>query len=315
MTASYRNKGISRHRFLTLAGGGALALAGASVLPAALAAAGRMNTRPIPSSGEAMPMVGVGTARVFNVSLDGETRARLKKVLEVMLGAGGTILDTSPMYGASEEVSGTLMAEMKARDKIFIATKVWTRGREDGIAQMRRSMRRLHTDKIELMQVHNLVDWKTQLKTLREWKEKGIFKYIGITHYSTRNDDEIAAILKAEPLDFLQIPYSIVNRRAERVLMPLCRERKVALITHRNFERGRLFRSVRGKPLPPWAAAFDCASWGQFFLKFVLGQPASTCVIPGTSKAKHMVDNVKAGIGRLPDAKTLDRMAKLVEAM
>ena len=260
-------------------------------------------------------MVGVGTARVFNVSLNQETRARLTEVLRIMLQAGGRILDTSPMYGAAEPVSGKLIAKMGVRDNIFIATKVWIRGREEGIAQMRRSLSRFSAKKIELMQVHNLVDWRTQLKTCREWKEKGVFKYIGLTHYTPSAFDELAAIIRAEPIDFLQIPYSIVNRQAERVLFPLVQERKVALITHRNFEVGRLFRRVRGAKLPGWAAEFDCASWGQFFLKFVLGHPASTCVIPGTSKARHMRDNIQAGMGRLPDAKQRERMARFVSEL
>jgi diketogulonate reductase-like aldo/keto reductase len=303
---------ISRKKFLQGAGAASLLLS--SGFPgAAFAAPGkRMATRAIPGSGERMPMVGVGTARVFNVSLDRKTRARLTEVLKIMLAAGGRILDTSPMYGTAEPVSGRLIGEMGVREKIFIATKVWTRGREAGIAQMRQSLTRFGTKKIELMQVHNLVDWRTQLKTCREWKEKGIFKYIGLTHYTPAAFDELAAIIRAEPIDFLQIPYSIVNRQAERVLFPLVRERKIALITHRNFEVGRLFRRVRGVKLPGWAAEFDCASWGQFFLKFVLGHPASTCVIPGTSKPRHMRDNIQAGMGRQPDLKTRERMARLV---
>ena len=304
---------ISRKIFLQGVGAAGLMLSAPGL--ALAAASARMGTRAIPSSGERMPMVGVGTARVFNVSLNQETRARLTEVLRIMLQAGGRILDTSPMYGAAEPVSGKLIAEMGVRDKMFIATKVWIRGREEGIAQMNNSLGRFRAKKIELMQVHNLVDWRTQLKTCREWKEKGVFKYIGLTHYTPSAFDELAAIIRAEPIDFLQIPYSIVNRQAERVLFPLVQERKVALITHRNFEVGRLFRRVRGAKLPGWAAEFDCASWGQFFLKFVLGHPASTCVIPGTSKARHMRDNIQAGMGRLPDAKQRERMARFVSEL
>ncbi|MHA1536641.1 MAG: aldo/keto reductase [Alphaproteobacteria bacterium] len=305
-----RDAMISRKKFLH----GAAGLLAASALPgtALAATSGQMGTRAIPGSGEKMPMVGVGTARVFNVSLNNETRARLTEVLKIMLAAGGRILDTSPMYGAAEPLSGKLIAEMGVRGKIFIATKVWTRGRQEGIAQMRQSLARFSTKKIELMQVHNLVDWRTQLKTCREFKEKGVFKYIGLTHYTPSAFDELAAIIRAEPIDFLQIPYSIVNRQAERVLFPLVRERKVALITHRNFEVGGLFRRVRGVVVPGWAGEFDCTSWGQFFLKFVLGHPASTCVIPGTSKALHMRDNIQAGMGRLPDARQRERMARFI---
>ncbi len=290
------------------AGGAALSMGGLAGIGDVLAAE-RMNTRPIPKTGELMPMVGVGTSRVFNVSLDSETRARLSGVLKVMIEAGGKILDSSPMYGAAEKISGDLIAGMGIRKKIFIATKVWTSGREEGIRQMRESMRLFKTDKIELMQVHNLVDWRTQLKTVREWKEKGIFKYVGITNYSADNST-LAHILRTEPIDFLQVPYSIANRTAERVLFPLCRRNKVAVVSHRNFERGRLFGTVRGKALPGWAADYDIKSWGQFFLKWVLADPASTCVIPGTSKIRHMVDNVQAGMGRLPDAKGRERMAR-----
>jgi aryl-alcohol dehydrogenase-like predicted oxidoreductase len=290
-------------------------LSGALPGPALAAASKRMATRAIPGTGERLPMVGVGTARVFNVSLNQETRARLSEVLKIMLAAGGRILDTSPMYGTAEPVSGKLIGEMGVRDQMFIATKVWTRGRQEGIAQMRRSLARFATAKIELMQVHNLVDWRTQLKTCREFKERGVFKYIGVTHYTPAAFDELAAIIRAEPIDFLQIPYSIVNREAERMLFPLVRERKVALITHRNFEVGGLFRRVRGVKLPGWAADFDCTSWGQFFLKFVLGHPASTCVIPGTSKARHMRDNIQAGMGRLPDAKQRERMAQYISEL
>lgn len=303
---------ISRKSFLKGVGAAGLALSGGLPGAALAAASGRMGTRAIPGSGERMPMVGVGTARVFNVRFSQETRARLTEVLEIMLAAGGRILDTSPMYGTAEPISGKLVGEMGVRSKIFIATKVWTRGRAEGIAQMGRSLDRFGTSKIELMQVHNLVDWRTQLKTCREWKEKGIFKYIGLTHYTPSAFEELAAIIRAEPIDFLQIPYSIVNRQAERVLFPLVQERKVALITHRNFEVGGLFRRVRGVKLPGWAAEFDCASWGQFFLKFVLGHPASTCVIPGTSKPRHMRDNVQAGMGRLPNLKERERMARFI---
>ena len=303
---------ISRKKFLQGAGAAALLLSGGLSGTAFAKSVTRMGTRAIPSSGERLPMVGIGTARVFNASLNQETRARLTEVLQIMLSAGGRILDTSPMYGSAEPVSGKLINEMGARNRMFLATKVWTRGREDGIAQMRQSLARFNTKKIELMQVHNLVDWRTQLKTCREWKEKGVFKYIGVTHYTPSAFDELAAIIRSEPIDFLQIPYSIVNRQAERVLFPLVRERKVALITHRNFEVGGLFRRVRGTKLPGWAADFDCTSWGQFFLKFVLGHPASTCVIPGTSKAKHMRDNVQAGMGRLPNANQRERMARFI---
>jgi len=303
---------MDRRKALGLAGGAA---AFAALPDFALAAAkGRMLAKAIPSSGEMLPVVGVGTYLTFDVGLSAEERARLTKVLDIMFAAGGRMIDSSPMYGHAETASGALLEAMGARRKAFIATKVWTRGREEGIAQMRRSLRRFRTDKIELMQVHNLIDWRTQLKTLREWKEKGVFKYIGITHYSSSAWPELAAILKAEPIDFVQFPYSIVNREAAP-LLDVARETKTAVITHLNFERGRLFRKVRGVRLPPWAGEFDCKTWGQFFLKFALAHPASSCVIPGTSRVKHMVDNVQAGMGRLPDARQAARMVRAIEAM
>jgi aryl-alcohol dehydrogenase-like predicted oxidoreductase len=301
---------FDRRDALRLAGGAA-ALAALPELARA-AAKGPMMAKAIPSSGEQLPVVGVGTYLTFDVGLSTEERARLTRVLEVMFAAGGRVIDSSPMYGRAEAASGALVAAMGARQKAFIATKVWTRGRAEGIAQMRRSLRRFRSDKIELMQVHNLVDWRTQLKTLREWKEKGVFKYIGITHYSSGAWRELAGILRREPVDFVQLPYSIVNREAGPIF-EVAQETKTAVITHLNFERGRLFRKVRGVRLPPWAVEFHCTSWGQFFLKFALAHPASTCVIPGTSKVRHMLDNVQAGMGSLPDARNAARMIRLVE--
>jgi len=298
----------------------ALLLAGGTAAFAALPALAKsvavrpMLAKPIPSSREKLPVVGVGTYLTFDVGLSAEERARLTKVLRIMFDAGGRMIDSSPMYGRAETASGALVAAMGARKQAFIATKVWTRGRQDGIAQMQRSLKRFRTDKLDLMQVHNLVDWRTQLKTLREWKDKGVFKYIGITHYSSSAWQELAGILRREPIDFVQFPYSIANRRAAP-LLDIARETKTAVLTHLNFERGRLFRSVRGRALPGWAADFECRSWAQFFLKFALAHPASTCVIPGTSKVRHMIDNVQAGMGRLPDAKEAARMVKLIQSL
>jgi aryl-alcohol dehydrogenase-like predicted oxidoreductase len=301
---------INRREALGLAGGAATLAAFPEL--ALGAASGRMLAKPIPSSGEMLPVVGVGTYLTFDVGLSAEERARLSKVLGILFDAGGRMIDSSPMYGRSEAASGALLEAMGARRKAFIATKVWTRGRAEGIAQMQRSLKRFRTDKIELMQVHNLLDWRTQLKTLREWKEKGVFKYIGITHYSAGTWRELAAILKREPIDFVQFPYSIVRREAAP-LLDVARETKTAVITHLNFERGRLFRKVRGVRVPPWAGEFGCRTWGQFFLKFALAHPASSCVIPGTSRVKHMLDNVQAGMGGLPDARQAARMVKFIE--
>lgn len=307
---------IDRRQFVAGAGAAALGLSQLASLEALAAEMKKMHTRPIPSTGERLPMVGVGTARVFNVSLDKESRARLGGVLKVMLEAGGTVIDTANGYGRSEGVAGRLVNELGIRDKVFIATKIGANDREDGLAQIRNSLKLFNTNKIELMQIHNLRDWRTQIKTLREMKEKGVFKYIGVTHYSTEPADEILHIIANEKIDFFQFPYSIERRDGEKRIMPLAQEKGVAILTHRNFGRGRLFRAVRGHKVPGWATAeYDIKSWAQYFLKFVAAHPAHTTVIPGTSKIHHMRDNVQAGMGRMPDAAGRERMAKHVAAL
>ncbi len=233
-------------------------------------------------------------------------------MLEVLFAGGGKVIDSSPMYGRAEGVVGDLLEEMGAHARAFLATKVWTTGREAGREQMDRSFRLLRADRIDLMQIHNLVDWETHLKTLRAWKEAGRFRYIGITHYTTGAFDEVMSVMRSEPLDFVQIPYSIAVRAAEQELLPLAREKGIAVIANRPFEGGGLFGRVRGRPLPSWAAEFDCDSWAQFFLKFILSHPAVTCVIPGTSDPEHMRDNLGAGRGRLPDTPTREKMAALI---
>lgn len=291
-----------------IAGAGAALAAGPVLAAAGGAAPGKMLTRPIPKTGEALPVVGLGTYITFDVILDDALRRQLTQVLEVLFAAGGSVIDSSPMYGRAEAVSGELLAAMGARSRAFIATKVWTRGQEAGIAQMRRSLERFRTDKIELMQVHNLVDWKTQLKTCRDWKERGTFRYIGVTHYTSGAFEELARILRTEPVDFLQIPYNIDERDAEERLLPLAADKGVAVLPNIPFGRASLFGAVRGRALPPWAGELGIASWAQYFLKYLLGDKAVTCVIPGTSKPQHMADNVKAGMGPMPDAKARARM-------
>jgi diketogulonate reductase-like aldo/keto reductase len=269
-----------------------------------------MLTRPIPKTAEPLPVVGLGTWQTFDV---GSSRADLdqrKQVLQVLMEAGGKVIDSSPMYGRAEAVVGTLLAEMQARDKVFLATKVWTSGEAAGIAQMNASLAKLRAPALELMQVHNLLDWRTHLRTLRAWKERKTFRYIGITHYTVPALDELAAIIRAESIDFVQFGYSINVREAETRLLPLCTERGVAVIANQPFDSGGLFGQVRGKALPEWAGEFDCKSWGQFFLKFILGHPAVTCVIPGTAKPDHARDNVAAGFGRLPDAAQRKRIVQ-----
>jgi diketogulonate reductase-like aldo/keto reductase len=263
-----------------------------------------MNTRPIPSSQEALPVIGCGTWIGFDQRPGSDEYKRLPGVLDALFAAGGTVIDSSPMYGRSEETTGELLAAASKRreNKAFLATKVWTSGREAGIAQMEQSFARLRTQRMDLMQVHNLADWKTHLATLRGWKEKGRVRYIGVTHYTASAYDEVEAVLRAEKLDFLQINYSLDAREAEQRLLPLAAERGVAVIVNMPFGGGGLLRRLRNQPLPVWAAEIGCASWAQVLLKFVLSHPAVTCTIPGTSRAEHMADNAAAGVGAVPDA-------------
>lgn len=261
-----------------------------------------MITRPIPSTQEALPVIGCGTWMGFDVAAGSAEHQRLLGVLDALFAAGGTVIDSSPMYGRAEAVTGELLAAAKQRDQAFLATKVWTSGREAGIAQMAQSFQRLRTERIDLMQVHNLVDWRTHLETLRGWKDQGRVRHIGITHYTSSAYPEVEAVLRAEQLDFLQINYSLDAREAEQRLLPLAAERGVAVIANMPFGGGGLMRRLRGKPLPGWAAEIGCASWAQLLLKFVLSHPAVTCTIPGTSRPEHMADNAAAAAGSFPDA-------------
>jgi len=279
-------------------------------------AAPAMITRPIPSSGEAMPVVGLGTSQVFDVGEGAAARQPLAEVLRLLLDSGGKIIDTSPMYGRAEAVTGDLVADSGARPRVFLATKVWTSGREAGIAQMRRSAELLKSPVLDLIQVHNLLDWRTHLATLRQMKEKGQVRYIGITHYTTGSLPELARILQDEPgIDFVQCAYSLGTRAAETALLPMAAERKVAVIVNRPFEDGDMFRRVRGRALPEWAAEFDCASWARLFLKYIIAEPAVTCAIPATSNPAHMADDLRAGIGRLPDAKQRQQIRQLWDSL
>ncbi len=274
-----------------------------------------MLQRPIPSSGELIPAVGLGTARTFNVGTSEDERAPLREVLRLFVEMGGTVLDTAPAYRAAEVVSGDLAAELGVVDDLFLATKVSARSRSEGIAQMERSLERLHRERLDLIQVHNLIDVDTQLATLREWKEAGRIRYLGITTSSLRAYDAFEAVMRSQPLDFVQLNYSIGTRKAEERLLPLAADRGMAVIVNRPYEVARLFGAVEGQELPEWAAEFDCASWGQFFLKFILSHPAVTCVIPATSKPHHLQDNMGAGYGRLPDEATRERMVSFFEAL
>ena len=299
-----------RHALRALGGlGASLVMTPAPAQPAGLLA------RPIPSSGEALPIVGLGTWQVFDAGNDSAARAPLKDVLKHFFAGGGRLLDSSPMYGTSESVVGDLCAELNVCAPLFIATKVWTSGRDEGIRQMETSFRRLRAKTMDLMQVHNLLDVTTHTKTLLDWKAKGRVRYIGITHYTSSAYAEVEKTLKAAPYDFLQINYSLGERESEKRLLPLARERNVAVIANRPFAEGAMFRKVRGKPLPEWAKEIGVQSWAQYFLKWILGNPAVTCVIPGTGNAEHMADNLAAGRGALPDAAQRRRMLEHFDSL
>jgi diketogulonate reductase-like aldo/keto reductase len=267
----------------------------------------RMRTRPIPRTGEQLPVIGMGTYRTFDVGESEEVRRPLREVLRRLFEGGGRVIDSSPMYGRAEQVVGDLLDPSQHP---FLATKVWTSGREEGIAQMRRSMRLMsRADRpFDLMQIHNLVDWRTHVPTLRAWKEAGTIRYWGITHYTESAFGEMESIVRTEKPDFVQLPYSVGAREAEKRLLPACAENRVAVLVERPFEAGSLFRDVVKRPLPAWAAEIDCTSWAQVFLKFILGHPAVTCPIPATSRPEHMADDVRAGYGRLPDEKLRRRI-------
>jgi aryl-alcohol dehydrogenase-like predicted oxidoreductase len=295
--------GLSRRAFLALMGG-SIAAGGAS------SAAGVPIVRAIPASKETLPVIGLGTWQTFDVG--GSAREPLRQVLRRFVELGGRTVDSSPMYGRAESVVGDLAAELGVRDKLFVATKVWTSGRDTGIAQMEESLRRLRTPRLDLMQVHNLVDWRTHLKTLAEWKRAGRVRYVGVTHYTAGAYGELEQAMKTEPLDFVQLNYSLVEREADRRLLPLAADRGLAVLVNRPFAEGALFRRVRGQTLPPWADEIGCRSWAQLFLKWIVAHPAVTCVIPATSRPEHLEDNMQAGAGPLPDAALRGRIAAVV---
>lgn len=295
---------MTRARFLRLAAGAAAALIAA---PRAFPQSGSapsgatMLARPIPTTGEALPVIGCGTWIGFDAARESTEYQRLPGVLQALFDAGGTVIDSSPMYGRAEAVVGELLAAHDYGTKPFLATKVWTRGGAAGVRQMEESMRLLHVDRLDLMQVHNLLDWRTHLATLREWKAQGRIRYVGVTHYSASAYSEVEALMRVEPFDFLQINYSLDEREAERRLLPLAAERGIAVLINRPFGGGGLLRRLRNQALPGWAAEIGATTWAQLLLKYVLSQPAVTCAIPGTSRPEHMADNARAGTGTIPD--------------
>ncbi|MGD2096909.1 MAG: aldo/keto reductase [Desulfobacterales bacterium] len=304
---------LTRRYFLQATG---LFTAGFALMPkVVLGKHSKAITRAIQSTGEEIPVIGMGTSRTFDVGDDSAARQNLGMVLQAFFDNGGAVIDSSPMYGSAETVVGDLLKSISDKKALFAATKVWTYGKQDGIEQMQESMRQMGVDVMDLMQIHNLRDWKIHLPTLRQWKEEGKIRYIGITTSHGRSHAELERILRTEPLDFVQFSYSIGNRTAEERLLPLAADRGVATLINRPYERGKLFQRVKGKSLPDWSAEIDCQSWGQFFLKFIVSHPAVTCVIPATSKVHHMQDNMSAGFGRLPTEAMRQRMLDTFESM
>jgi diketogulonate reductase-like aldo/keto reductase len=273
------------------------------------------TVKKIPATGEPMPVVGLGTWQSFDVSADAAARGPLREVLQGLVRAGGRMVDSSPMYGAAESVVGDLVAGLGIRDKLFIATKVWTSGRAEGVRQMEISFRRLRTDRIDLMQVHNMLDVETHTGTLQDMKQRQKLRYIGITHSSASAHAEVERRLKAGQYDFVQINYSLGEPQAERRVLPLALEKRIAVIANRPFAEGALFRRVKGRPLPPWSTELGIESWAQYFLKWIVSHPAVTCAIPGTGNPKHMADNLAAGAGALPDQAARKRMADYFQSL
>ena len=290
-----------------------LAAAHPALAAGASANGARVSTRPVPRTGERIPIVGLGTWQTFDVSTSSPARAELKEVLQGLVEHGASVVDSSPMYGESERVVGDLSHEAGLRDRLFFATKVWTSGREAGVRQMESSFKAMRTQRMDLMQIHNLIDVETHTKTLHEWKSAGRVRYVGITHHHAGAFRDLERLLKTQRYDFVQFNFSMGEREAENSLLPLCADTGTAVVVNRPFAEANLFGKVKGKPLPPWAADIDCASWAQFFLKWILGHPAVTCVIPGTRRRAHLDDNMQAGKGRLPDAATRRRMLEYLQ--
>ncbi|MDO8787820.1 MAG: aldo/keto reductase [Sulfuritalea sp.] len=289
-----------------------LAISGLAMMPPRAHAASSLATRAIPGDGRRLAVVGLGTWQTFDVGRDAAARDNLGRLLSRFVELGGEVIDSSPMYGSAESVVGDLAAARKLRERLFLATKVWARGKDAGIAQMEESLRRFRTPRIELMQIHNLQDWKLHLPALRAWQTEGRIRHIGITHYSPGAYTEIEDILRREPLDFLQINYSLAEPESARRLLPLAAERGVAVIANRPFAEGALFGRVKDRTLPAAAADHGCRSWAQLFLRWILAHPAVTCAIPASNRIDYLEDNMAAGMGALPgfeEQKALARMA------
>jgi len=272
-----------------------------------------MARRIIPSTGELLPVIGLGTSRVFDTDLNERSLNPRKEIVKALLDHGGSLIDTSPMYGKAEEVTGKIAQDLKVNDRLFLATKVWIEGKEAGEIQMKESSKKLNKAVIDLMQIHNLLDWQTHIKTLYDWKEQGKINYIGISHFRSNAFSQIEKIITKEHIDFAQFNYSLQEREAEKRLLPLCKERGVATLINRPFMRGKLFKAVARKKLPNWAYEYNINTWSQFFLKFILANPGVTTIIPATSDPSHMVDNLNGGIGLIPEMGLQKRMVEVVE--
>ena len=314
MSTEHRSRvGLTRRALLK--GVGAVGLLAASGLARSIAAPGVLHHKPIPSSGQSIPVIGMGTWITFHVGDGPWARNQRVEVLQRFFDRGGGMVDSSPMYGSAEEVIGYCLDRTHSDDKLFSATKVWTYGRQAGIDEMEWSRRLWGVPRFDLMQVHNLLDWEAHLETLKAWKAEGRVRYIGVTTSHGRRHQELERILAREPLDFVQLTYNVLDREVERRLLPLAAERGIAAIANRPFRTGGLFRHVGSHPLPDWAAEIDCANWAQFFLRFIISHPAITCAIPATSQVDHMDQNMCALRGRLPDADLRERMSRYVAAI
>ena len=272
-------------------------------------------TKPIPSSGEKLPVVGVGSARTFDASGNDELMKQLQTVLQTFFDHSGVLIDSSPMYGTAQAVIGQLLMEMRGGDQLFSATKVWIEGEQSGIDQMEVSRKLWGVKRFDLMQIHNLVDWQTHLNTINVMKAEGRLRYTGITTSHGRDHNELEALLKKHAFDFVQLSYNIDNRIVEDRLLPIALDRGIAVIINRPYQKGSLFRRVKGKTLPDWAAEIGIQSWGQYFLKYVVSHPAVTCAIPATTKVRHMVDNMGAQTGKLPDQKMREEMVRYFQVV
>ena len=306
---------INRRHFLGLATYLAGVLGAGWVSPGGIFAASAQGRKAIPKTGEMLPLIGMGTSRTFDARGEPEMIARLNQVTQTFFDMGGGMIDSSPMYGSAQEVIGQLLPRMKGKLNLFSATKVWIDGKQEGIEQMEQSRQRWGIKRFDLMQIHNLVDWQTQLETLKQMKANGKIRYIGITTSHGRFHYQLEKILRKHDFDFVQLTYNIGNRDVESPLLSIAQEKGIAVIVNRPYQRGNLFRQVRGKSLPPWVREFDCASWGQYFLKFVIAHPAVTCAIPATTRVKHMKDNMQAGRGRLPTARQRNQMISYFESL